>query len=57
MRSKTFAIPAVLAVLSTVGLITALVGDGPWDWMSWVLVSLPLVVFVWSWRRSPQNVG
>lgn len=48
MKTSTFAIPTLLAVLSGAGLVTALVGDGPWDWMSWALVSLPLIAFVWS---------
>lgn len=52
MMSKTFVIPTLLAVLSTVGLVTALVGDGPWDWISWVLVALPLVVFARSWCQA-----
>lgn len=52
MRSKTFAIPTVLALFSAAGLVTALVGDGPWDWISWGLVSLPLLAIAASLRGS-----
>jgi hypothetical protein len=54
MRSKTFAIPTILALLSAAGLVTALVGDGPWDWLSWVLVSLPLLAIVASLKGSRE---
>jgi len=34
----------VLAIASCVGLISALVGDGIWDVLSWIALGLPLVV-------------
>ena len=39
-------IPAVLAVLSAGGLIFALVEDGIWDALSWVTLSIPIVLLV-----------
>lgn len=39
-----WAAPAVLALLTTVGLVAALVGDGVWDMVSAVTLAIPLVV-------------
>lgn len=37
-----FAAPAVLAILSAVGLASALFGDGVWDKISWIALGAPL---------------
>lgn len=39
-----FAAPLVLAVITGVGLITALVGDDLWDVLSWLTLGLPIVL-------------
>jgi len=39
-----FAAPVTLAILSAVGLIVALFGDGPWDVLSWLTLSSPIAV-------------
>ncbi len=39
--------PVILAVLTTIGLACALLGDGPWDWLSWFALALPLVAVIW----------
>lgn len=48
--------PLLLAALSTAGLICALLGDGPWDILSWLLLGSLLVVIVIviaiAWRRG-----
>jgi hypothetical protein len=41
---QIFMIPAVLAVLSAAGLVFALVGDGIWDGLSWLALSIPIVL-------------
>ena len=43
---QIFAAPALIAVLSGLGLITALVGDGVWDVVSWLTLALPIVLYV-----------
>lgn len=44
---RIFAIPAVIAVLSLVGLVSALTGDGWRDALSWVSLGAPVAaVFV-----------
>lgn len=51
---RTFAAPALIAVLSFVGLVAALVGDGGYDVLSWLGLGAPVAAFVWalSARRS-----
>jgi hypothetical protein len=39
-----FGIPALLAVTSGFGLVSALVGDGLWDALSWFALGAPLAV-------------
>ena len=43
---QIFAIPLVIGVFSTIGLIAALVGDGWWDGLSWATLSLPVLLFL-----------
>jgi hypothetical protein len=52
--TRVFAIPIVLALLSTIGLIAALLGDGFWDALSWLALGVPIAAigFAWSRRRS-----
>ena len=42
-----FLVPAVLAALTCVGLVSALLGDEMWDGLSWLTLSVPIVVVVW----------
>jgi hypothetical protein len=39
-------IPAALAVLSAGGLIFALVEDGIWDALSWLMLSIPIALLM-----------
>ncbi len=41
---RIFVIPLVLGVLSTVGLVSALVGDGVWDGVSWLTLGIPILL-------------
>jgi hypothetical protein len=50
--TQIFAAPLVIAIVSTVGLISALVGDGWWDAVSWAALGLPVLLYlVFIWRR------
>lgn len=46
--ARTFAVPAVIAVASLVGLIAALLGDGAFDAVSWLALGVPLAVVAWA---------
>lgn len=51
--SQIFAAPLVIAIVSMAGLISALVGDGWWDAVSWVGLGLPVLLYlVFIWRRQ-----
>ena len=53
--TEIFAAPLVIAIVSTVGLISALVGDGWWDAVSWVALGLPVLLYLlFLWRRRPN---
>jgi hypothetical protein len=37
--------PVVIGVLSTLGLLSALLGDGIWDGLSWVALGIPVLLY------------
>ena len=45
--ADTWRWPIALALLSVIGLVSALLGDGPWDVLSWIALGLPVVVIIW----------
>jgi hypothetical protein len=53
-RTQIWAMPILLAVLTTIGLVAALLGDGAWDLVSAVTLGAPVAVGAWySLRRRP----
>ncbi len=54
---QIFGAPLVVGVLSTIGLISALVGNGWWDAVSWVSLGLPVLMYVFFTlrRRTEAN--
>ena len=50
---QVFAAPLAIAVLSTVGLISALVGNDLWDALSWLTLAIPVAVILYYWLRRP----
>ena len=52
---QVFAAPLALAILSTVGLISALVGDDIWDVLSWLTLAVPVAVILWYWMRRRRS--
>lgn len=51
MRNKPFlrlwGIPLFLAVLTLFGLLSALLGSGSWQVLSWIALSAPLAILTW----------
>ena len=41
----------MIGILSTVGLLAALVGDGWWDGLSWAALSLPVLLYLFFMIR------
>ncbi len=50
-NAQIFRIPAILGVIGTVGLLSALIGDGAYDVLSWVALGLPVALVAWYWAR------
>lgn len=50
---QVFGAPLAIAVLSGVGLISALVGDYVWDILSWLALAVPVVVILRYGLRRP----
>lgn len=59
MRQRTllriFGWPLLLGVLSGVGLVLALLGDGAWDAASWLLLTTPIVAIGWALARPMRQ--
>lgn len=47
---QIFVVPLAIAVITGVGLVLALLGDGIWDLMSWLALAIPIAVTVWYAR-------
>jgi hypothetical protein len=43
---RVFAIPLLLAILSAIGLLAALIGDDVWDALSWLGLGVPVAVIL-----------
>jgi hypothetical protein len=48
-RRSTWAIPVLLGLASTIGLVAALTGDGARDLLSWLTLAMPVVAITWAW--------
>ena len=48
---EIFRVPLAIALLSAVGLIAALTGDGWLDVLSWITLAVPPLVILWATRR------
>jgi hypothetical protein len=45
-----FAVPMAIGVISCIGLISALTGDGLRDMVSWVALVIPIGAIIWAMR-------
>lgn len=48
MIRSTFGIPTIIALVSVIGLIAALTGDGWRDMVSWIGLALPVAAVSWA---------
>lgn len=50
---EIFAAPLLVASVTIIGLVAALLGDGWFDMFSWIGLSVPVLVISWAlvWRR------
>ena len=49
--------PIAIALLSAVGLVGGLWGDGAWDWLAWIGLGVPalLAVYLGLRGRGPRD--
>ncbi len=52
---QIWAIPVLLAVLTLVGLVAALLGDGVWDLVSAVTLGAPVAAGAWYGLRRTRT--
>ena len=45
---EVYGASCILAAITACGLISALLGDGVWDELSWVALAIPLAVIAWK---------
>jgi len=50
-----FVAPAWIALASLVGLVSALIGDGVFDAISWLVLSVLIGLFVRAWIRRERK--
>ena len=48
--AQIFAVPAVVAIFTLVGLVSALLGDGWRDALSWAALAVPVGVTWWAMK-------
>lgn len=54
---KVWEIPVIIGIFSLIGLLTALVGDGLYDLLSWILLGIPVLIIIWfvPWFKTKKN--
>jgi len=50
-----FVAPAWIALASLVGLVSALLGDGIFDLVSWLVFSALIALFIRAWTRRERR--
>lgn len=48
---QPYRVPLLLASASIVGLVSALIGDGPFDLLSWLALGGPIALIIYLTRR------
>jgi hypothetical protein len=44
-----------ISIITIYGLLSALLGDGIWDELSWIAMVIPLVVIAWKYGRGSAS--
>jgi hypothetical protein len=52
---KVYGTPLLLAVVTLIGLLSALVGDGFWDALSWFCLGMPVIVIAWCFLNQRRH--
>jgi len=54
---KVYGPAFVLAVVTACGLLSALLGDGIWDALSWMALAVPLAVIAWKYFAPNRSTS
>ncbi len=49
--------PILLGILTLIGLLSALLGDGMWDVLSALTLGIPVVVTIWCFFKKSKTQG
>ncbi|RYE16626.1 MAG: hypothetical protein EOP51_25445 [Sphingobacteriales bacterium] len=49
--------PIILGIVSAIGLLSALTGDGFWDVLSWITLGIPVIVGGYYLIKNLQRTG
>ncbi|TWI46614.1 hypothetical protein IP92_02973 [Pseudoduganella flava] len=49
---RLWGVPILLGILTTIGLLAALLGDGVWDAVSGVTLAIPVLLAIWHSLRK-----
>jgi hypothetical protein len=49
---RLWGVPVLLAILTTIGLVAALLGDGLWDLVSGIALGVPVLLGIWHSLRK-----
>ncbi|HEX8606589.1 MAG TPA: hypothetical protein VF774_28365 [Pseudoduganella sp.] len=49
---RLWGVPILLGILTTIGLVAALLGDGPWDLVSGIALGVPVLLGIWHSLRK-----
>ena len=52
---KVWGLPIIIGILSAIGLVSALTGDGFYDLLSWLTLGIPVVLAVWYLVKPKKN--
>ena len=53
---KIWLIPVALGILTSIGLLSALTGDGVYDAISWLTLGIPVVISFWYLGKMKKKV-
>ncbi|GGY05243.1 hypothetical protein [Pseudoduganella dura] len=52
---RLWGVPVLLGILTTIGLVAALLGDGIWDMVSGVALGVPVLLGIWHSLRKQDR--
>lgn len=52
---EMWSMPLIMAMVSALGLTSALLGDDVWDYLSWLALAAPLAVIGWHLSHPPHH--